>query len=473
MLQKYSVSIVCFLSVIFLVISTICLVKEVFIIYALPIVLFVLLLALLSLDKLLLIIVFFTPLSVSLTDIGMGIGMNLPTEPILFGILVLLLLKYLIDNPLSKDIITHPFSIIIYFYLAWMLICSVTSQDMLVSFKFFISKLWYILPFYFFIPYMLNNYKSIVSFYTIYTTGLMIVIVYTIINHSNYGFDQHSSGWVMTPFFRDHTSYGATLAMMLFPVSGISLFYPIKGKLKWFLISAFFVLLLGLFFSYTRAAWLSVIGSLGVGMLMYFKVQVKTLFFLLIFICAAFVMNQDQIFMFLEKNNQDSSDNITEHIQSISNISTDASNLERINRWKSGIRMFKEKPVFGWGPGTYQFFYASYQHPNEKTIISTNAADRGNAHSEYIGALAESGLLGSILFSLLVLIVGIRSVNMFYKTVNEKERVLIASTLLGLVTYFIHALFNNFLDMDKVSVLFWAMISILMILDLKIRGKSI
>ena len=206
---------------------------------------------------------------------------------------------------------------------------------------------------------------------------------------------------------------------------------------------------------------------------MYFKVQVKTLFFLLIFVCAAFFMNQNQIFMFLEKNNQDSSENITEHIQSISNISTDASNLERINRWKSGIRMFKEKPVFGWGPGTDQFFYASYQHPNEKTIISTNAADRGNAHSEYIGALAESGLLGSILFSLLVLIVGVRSVNMFYKTVNEKERILIASTLLGLVTYFIHAFFNNFLDMDKVSVLFWAMISILMVLDLKIRGRSI
>ena len=43
----------------------------------------------------------------------------------------------------------------------------------------------------------------------------------------------------MTPFFRDHTSYGATLAMMVFTISGLSLFYPIKGKLKWFLISAF------------------------------------------------------------------------------------------------------------------------------------------------------------------------------------------------------------------------------------------
>ena len=32
----------------------------------------------------------------------------------------------------------------------------------------------------------------------------------------------------------------------------------------------------------------------------------------------------------------------------------------------------------------------------EKTIISTNAGDLGNAHSEYIGPLAESGLFGML-----------------------------------------------------------------------------
>ena len=56
-----------------------------------------------------------------------------------------------------------------------------------------------------------------------------------------------------------------------------------------------------------------------------------------------------------EDLNKDSSDNLLKHITSISNISTDASNMERINRWKCALKMFVEKPVFGWGPGTYQF----------------------------------------------------------------------------------------------------------------------
>ena len=57
------------------------------------------------------------------------------------------------------------------------------------------------------------------------------------------------------------------------------------------------------------------------------------------------------------------------------------------------IRMFKDRPLLGHGPGTYMFLYAPYQKPSEKTIISTNAGNRGNAHSEYLGPMAESGIL--------------------------------------------------------------------------------
>ena len=31
---------------------------------------------------------------------------------------------------------------------------------------------------------------------------------------------------------------------------------------------------------------------------------------------------------------------------------------KRINRWKSALRMFQERPLLGHGPGTYMFLYA-------------------------------------------------------------------------------------------------------------------
>src|SRR5687767_8132862 len=72
--------------------------------------------------------------------------------------------------------------------------------------------------------------------------------------------------------------------------------------------------------------------------------------------------------------------------------------LQSLNRWSAAFNMFEERPFFGWGPGTYSFRYALFQLSAHKTIISTNAGDKGNAHSEYIGPLAESGVLGLLTF---------------------------------------------------------------------------
>jgi O-antigen ligase len=168
----------------------------------------------------------------------------------------------------------------------------------------------------------------------------------------------------------------------------------------------------------------------------------------------------------LEKNKQDASANFIEHIQSISNISSDASNLERINRWQAALRMFSEKPLLGWGPGTYQFEYAPFQRANEKTVISTNLGDRGNAHSEYIGPLAESGFLGLLSMLFIVITVVYTGLNVYKNASNAQTRVIALSATLGLITYFVHGLMNSFLNTDKASVPFWGLVAIIVALDL-------
>jgi len=169
--------------------------------------------------------------------------------------------------------------------------------------------------------------------------------------------------------------------------------------------------------------------------------------------------------MKLEKNRQDSATDFNKHLQSISNISTDASNLERINRWNSAMRMFREKPFFGWGPGTYQFNYAPFQKSSEMTIISTNAGTGGNAHSEFIGPLAESGVPGMLAMILIVAMVLYRGSVLINRTKSRSVRILAMGILLGLITYFIHGTLNNFLDTDKLAVPFWSFIAMLVALD--------
>jgi O-antigen ligase len=155
-----------------------------------------------------------------------------------------------------------------------------------------------------------------------------------------------------------------------------------------------------------------------------------------------------------------------EHVKSIYNISSNASNLERVNRWQAAIRMFHERPFFGWGPGTYQFVYAPFQRSKEKTIISTNAGDRGNSHNEYLGPLSEEGVLGMVAVFLIVIFSIYTALKVYARTEDKEIKLLVMMAMLGLITYFTHGFLNNFLDTDKASVPVWGFMAIIVALDL-------
>lgn len=176
--------------------------------------------------------------------------------------------------------------------------------------------------------------------------------------------------------------------------------------------------------------------------------------------------------MKFEQTRQVSSANLTEHVVSIGNITSDDSNRERLNRWYCAVRMFKEKPFFGWGPGTYMFKYAPFQKSSQKTVISTNAGDMGNAHSEYFGPLAESGFIGAFSMLFIVLAALYTGIKLYHSAKNREIKLLILSILTGLVTYFIHGCLNNFLDTDKLSAPFWGFIAMLVALEVYHNKES-
>jgi O-antigen ligase len=134
--------------------------------------------------------------------------------------------------------------------------------------------------------------------------------------------------------------------------------------------------------------------------------------------------------------------------------------------------MFKERPVTGWGPGTYQFVYAPFQRSKEKTIISTNFGDMGNAHSEFLGPLSESGAIGMLIVITLVVVILNRGLRVFNQTKDPETKMLAMAALLSLITYYTHGTLNNFLDTDKLSVPVWAITGLIVALDIYHSKKA-
>jgi O-antigen ligase len=141
---------------------------------------------------------------------------------------------------------------------------------------------------------------------------------------------------------------------------------------------------------------------------------------------------------------------------SVTNVQTDASNIERLNRWVSALRMFEEQPYCGFGPGTYQFTYIPFQEKRLENRLTVRNPDTpppgsgGTAHSELLLQLSENGILTPLIF----LLMWIRWWYFGFFTIAKRSPLL--PLFLGLSTYFFHMQFNNFLNQPVFAFLFWA-----------------
>ena len=441
---------------------------------ALPLVLAVVWMAFARMDGYLSVVLFLVPLSVNLSEFGLtSIGWYMPTEPMLFALLLLFVARWLSGEAPDRALLQHPVTWVIGLGFLWMGLTILPSSHPIVSLKAWVARGWFVVSFYLLLAtWFRDSERSHARFLGLLLVPLSVVILYTMIRHAGYGFEKAAGHWVMKPFFKDHTSYGAVLAMMIPPSLAMAWRSQQSSLSRVLWAMGVGWLVLGTVFSFTRAAWVSLAVAGALWVLMALGARFKTLLATGLVGLMVVGLSWDALVIQLERNKQDSSDDLAQHVESISNVSSDASNLERLNRWSCAWAMFQERPLWGWGPGTYQFEYAPFQTSDLRTVISTNNADLGNAHSEYLGPLAEQGVLG--LAGVLALLLATCHLGFkLQRTLHDPEKKRLAMGLfLGLITYFVHGVLNNYLDTDKASAPFWGFLALLVVLDLGAKGDQ-
>ena len=65
------------------------------------------------------------------------------------------------------------------------------------------------------------------------------------------------------------------------------------------------------------------------------------------------------------------------------------------------------------------------------------------------------------------------AMKLYRNTQNRNTKIIVISVLIGLVTYYIHGILNNFLDTDKLSALFWGYTAIIVALDIAEKQSKI
>ena len=471
-LQEHKAAVIAIVvTLLFAVANSVLLLKDFYYLSLVPLAGLVLLLFVVRFETGLLCMALLTPFAIDMALMP-KMELSMPVEPMMILFTLLFFFRVLASRSYDLRLLRHPVSIALLASLAWMFITGCTSTLPLVSFKYLLARLWFVVPFFFAAAQIFRDRRRIRQFFWCYAIGLIAVVcIATAKTVGNFS-DLQTLHRVMCPFYNDHTAYGCVIALFL-PAAFYFIFS--RGSRGWarlLFFGIFALLVVGLFFSYCRAAWLSVLGAIGVYVLIRMGMKVKWMVLLFGLGVGVFFVYQSDVLYKLGKNHQDSSYDLAGQIKSISNISTDASNLERLNRWASAIRMWKEKPLMGCGPGTYQFLYASYQRSYQLSTISTNAGNLGNAHSEYIGPLTEQGVPGVLLVVCVFMTTFATGVRV-YRTAKDKQvaNMALAFTL-SLLTYYIHGVFNNFLDTDKLSVPFWGFTAVIVALDVYSEKKA-
>ncbi len=406
-----------------------------------------------------LILALILPLSIefSITD---SVKLFIPGEPMLAIAIFVLGWEVLKKPSLIRELFSGESKWIIPFLFSFLISLAFSSM-ILVSAKFSIINFSYILVFFLWQKLLFKNRPEFFpKLILLFSISQLLVVAFSIYQFSGFDWNPVTVKGIFRPFYKDHTIFGAASALL----SAFWFLFATKAnisKLKLLFVVFGIIFLVGVILSFSRAAFLSFVFFVFVWIILKNGVRVKHISVAVLLGILLIGLYQNKLIQFVYSNKSisyDSNSNYIDRIESSVNITTDISNVERLNRWYSGLKMTEEKPITGFGPGTYQFKYIPYQNPklmNRLTVknhwhIPNNSG--GTAHSEYVLAMSEMGVFG---LTTLLLLIGRWFWIAFEKGVSHPQRKNMIIAFAVLSTYLFHAAFNNFLNTDKLAFLFW------------------
>ncbi|MCB0629455.1 MAG: O-antigen ligase family protein, partial [Lewinella sp.] len=362
----------------------------------------------------------------------------------------------------------HPITLLLLLHVAWVLITTVTSGLFLVSFKFALAKIWYVTVFYFLAGHVLQREKDVRTYFWVIFLPLMFTVLVTLVRHSAYGFSFMDVHRVLHPFQRNHVNYAATLTLF-FPMVWLSVaWYHRWSKRWWIIVGSVGILLIAIYLSYTRAAYVALAIALGAYFIIRFRLMRYVLSgALLVTILGVMYMARGNHYLEYAPNydrtvSHYQFDNLLEATAKGEDIST----MERVYRWVAGFYMFKDQPVLGYGPGNFVNFYRPYTVTSFTTYVSDNEEQSG-IHSYYLLVLVEQGVPGLLLFLLLSFYVLIKGEDIYHRCRDRGRKRIVLMVLMTTVVIDSFLLINDLIETDKVGSFFFLAMAILVNQDLK------
>ena len=392
-----------------------------------------------------------------------GLGTDLPDEPLillLFGVYSLYALRH--GPQLSARFLRHPITLLLLAHVGWIAFTALTSANVLVSVKFLLAKGWYVVVFYFLAARLLTDTAEVRRLFWWTIPAVALTVVWVLVRHYPSGFDFEVADVVVRPFYRNHVNYASMLALLVPPLIWLWTRYRRFGWKWWVLLGCGALLLTGVWFSYTRAAYVCLLGAAGA----YFIIRWQLLRYVLVAAVIAgclgviYLAQQNTYLDYAPNYERTVSIKQWDNLLEATAKGEDISTMERVYRWVAGSQMIPERPVVGFGPGNFYNFYRSYTVSSFETYVSYNP-EKSGIHSYYLMTLVEQGWPGLLLFLGLVFAPLLYGERLYRRCTDADTRALIMALLLCLVIIDALLLINDLVETDKVGPFFFVSTALL------------
>jgi O-antigen ligase len=412
------------------------------------------------------------PISTEL-NITSSLGIDFPDEILMMGLTGLVILK-MIHQPqwFPSNLIKEPLILLVCCIMGWTFISACFAENSMLSLKFFLARIWFIIPFVIVPQIVLQSQSSIRKFALLLLVPMFLMVLQALIRHSFYGFNFIDIKKAMNPFFRNHVNYSSMLVCLLVPAITMRYLTSSNSRYRKWLTIAIVIGLIGLFFSYSRGAWVAMVVGIVFALLMKWGWVKKTiLIFLVALIAASSWLMVDYHFMRFAPDHDHTifHTDFSDHIAATVSLK-DVSNAERFYRWVAGYRMFVERPVTGFGPNNFYPNYRPYTINVFQTWVSDNP-EHSTIHNYFLLTLAEQGVPGLLLFVLLWIAMLFRLQYLyknlqsnFYRNVTVCVAVVLA--MMASINFM-----SDMIETDKIGSLFWICLGFVFIFNRKLQEE--
>jgi hypothetical protein len=402
------------------------------------------------------------PISV-VYDFNGSLSTDFPFEFITIFLMSMVLLEiFTKKNQDLKTLVKSPLTLVHFLLFISAILSTITALNHTVAIKYTLAKMWYLSVLFIYSFIIFDKIEKLKKFFWCFYIPFIFTVILSFIKTVIGNFNFENTNLYSLPFYSNHVIYATTMSIFLPFVFYFRTWYA-KGSLVRILLTwSIILILIAIYFSYTRSCYLALIGALiYIYFIKFKKTSYTFLFIIVITILSIRWISIDYQFLKLQPDftktimHQDFKDHLLATFRG-----KDASSMERLNMWIGGVRMHQDYIWTGVGPNNFPSNYKPYTLYHFHTWVSDNPL-KLSCHNYFLLMLTEQGIIGFFIFTISIFTILYQIDQLYFKAKNKMIQNLTLTLGASFIILLINLLFSDLIETAKNGFFFFFISAIL------------